>query len=225
MKKFVSLLILAVLMTAVCVPAMAISIRGISSGDTLYVKTTGGNLNAREKADAKAKITYKLPNNCPVTALDEYADNYLLVEFKYNGKFATGYVCLDYLTDVKPSKVNNNGATKVGGDTPKPDPKPETAELVKDLDFSSYKLVEEGWEKIIAAKPARSGGFVNLRWAPSTDASRIAKMYKGMEMKVIAEGKKWYQVEISDGHVGFISKEFTYVVSYMPIDVGTPAAQ
>lgn len=220
MKKFISLLALIMMLAVLCVPALADSIKPIQNGDTLYVLTTGGTLNVREKANAKAKVTYKLPNHSPVTVLDnKINDGYLWVEFKFKGKYANGYVSMDYLNINKPGKVNNEGATKVGGD-PDPDPKPQTGDLVKNLSFTSYKLVEPGWEKIIAAKPSRAGGWVNLRWVPSTDAAVIAKMYKGMQMKVIAEGKNWYQVEAEDGHVGFIAKEYTFVISYLPIEDG-----
>jgi len=230
MKKLISLLALVVLLAAVCAPAMADGMKQIENGDTLYVKTTGGTLNVREQASAKSKVTYKLPNNSPVIVVNsKITNNFIFVEFKYQGRFANGYVSMDYMTVNKPGKVNNDGATKVGDPTPrptsKPDPKPETGDLVKNLSFSSYKLVDPGWEKIIAAKPNRTGGWVNLRWAPSMDAAVIEKMYKGMEMKVIAEGKSWYQVQAIDGYVGFISKEYTYVVSYLPIDVGYGVAE
>ena len=217
MKKAVCLLSVIVLLTLTCVPALAISIRGVNPGMTLYVKTTGGTLNVRETPNPKAAVHYKLPNHTPVVAYDNYSDGFLLVEFKVNGKFATGYVSLDYLSAEKPSKVNNNGAIVVGGSTAKPEPKTET--LVSKLDFASFKLIDPNWMLIIAAKPSRPGGFVNFRWAPCTDAALIQKMYKGMEMKVIAEGKKWYQVQNEEGYIGFISKEFTEVVYYGPVPV------
>lgn len=37
----------------------------------------------------------------------------------------------------------------------------------------------------------------------------IAKEYAGEEMRVIAEGKTWYQVQNEEGWIGFIYKKFT----------------
>ena len=204
MKRIVCLLLAAMLLLA-CVPAMAISARYVNNGDTLYV--VGGTLNVRESGSSKAKVTYKLPKNCPVTALEDPTGSYVWVEFKYNGKFANGYVSLDYLTDEVPSKINTKGATAASGGSSSGSTDGQT---VKSLSFKSFKLVEN--VKIIASKPSRAGGFVNFRWLPSQEAALIEKMYADEELTVIAEGKDWYQAQNDDGYIGFIMKKFTYVV-------------
>lgn len=215
MKKTLAVLVAVMLLTLLCVPALAISIRGINPGDTLYV-IGNAKLNVREKASPTAKIQFRLPVNSPVIALDDYANGYLYVEFKYNGKFAHGYVSVDYLDAAVPARINNDGAIKVNSDpTPKPTAKPTgEGELVSHMDFSHFKLIEPGKTMIIAARPTRPGGWVNLRWAPSLDAEVIAKMVLNEEMTVIAEGKNWYQVMNAEGYVGFINKQYTTVVYY-----------
>ncbi len=226
MKKALCAMSVLVLLTIACVPALAISIRGVNSGMTLYVNTKNASLNVHATPSQKGKITYTLPKNCPVIAQDEYSDGFLLVEFKYNGRFDTGWVSIDYLTATVPSKINNEGAKKVGSKTsaPKPTQTPQSGELVSQLNFKSYTLVAEGMKLIIASKPSRVGGWVNLRWAPSTNAAIIDKMYADELMEVITEGKDWYQVKNDAGYVGFISKQFTYVVEYSPIDIGDGVA-
>jgi len=55
-------------------------------------------------------------------------------------------------------------------------------------------------------------GWVNLRWAPSTEAERIATCPQGKELTVLAELKNWYQVEDpATGMIGFIKRTFVSV--------------
>lgn len=197
MKKIVCALIAAMLLILAVAPAMAISIRGVNPGDKLYVNTAnGGRLNVRASASAKAKVMYKIDYGTKVTAGDSYDNGYLYVTVK--GHSEGGWVDIRYLSASKP------------GPKPTSQPAPQTEETVASLNFRSYKLVDK--ETIIAAKPSRPSGFVNLRWVPSTQAAVICRMADGEQMKVIAEGNAWYQVQCDDGHVGFIYKKFTTVV-------------
>ncbi len=221
MKRIVCFLLTIVMLTAMTGAALAAVNSGmISVGDVLYVITTGGTLNVRADASGNAKVTYKLPNHAPVHALDTGRNGFLWVEFKFNGRFANGYVSMDFLTYTVPSKINENGATKVGDPTPAP--APSAGELVANMNFSNFKLVQPGMARVIASKPNRPGGWVNLRWVPSMDSAIIAKMPKDAIMTVIAEGKTWYQVMNQDGYVGFISKQFTYVVEFEPYPTPIP---
>ena len=63
----------------------------------------------------------------------------------------------------------------------------------------------------IVARPTRSTGWVNLRWAPSMDTEVISICRQGKELTVLAELKSWYQVEDPQtGSVGFISRQYVY---------------
>lgn len=203
MKKIVCMLCVAVILALCVMPAMAINIRGVTPGMTLYVKTSGGNLNLRETPTATATKIAKIPYGASVVATDEYKDGYLQVVYN-NGKTGlTGWVDVKYLSADKPPKQ--------GGSSEKTD-KTEPQETVASLNFKSFKLVPAETTYIVAAKPSRAGGFVNLRWVPSTQSAVIERMYAGEEMTVIAEGKTWLQVMCADGYVGFIVKQYTSVV-------------
>ena len=50
---------------------------------------------------------------------------------------------------------------------------------------------------------------MNLRWAPSTEAERIATCPQGKQLTVIGETKNWYQVQDpKTGMIGFISRQY-----------------
>lgn len=214
MKKSLSVLIAAALLVLLMAPALAVNIRGVNPGDTLYV-IGNAKLNVRQGASPTAKIIYRLPVNSPVIALDEYANGYLRVEFKFKGKFANGYVSVDYLDTHEPSHINTDGAIAIDDPQPNPTAKPAAeGELVSHMDFRYFKLIGKDKLMIIAAKPSRPGGWVNLRWVPSFDSEIICKMMLNEEMTVIAEGKTWYQVMNAQGYVGFIYKQYTTVVYY-----------
>lgn len=226
MKKIASLLIAAALLALLTVPALAVNIRGINPGDTLYV-IGNAKLNVRAGASPTAKILFRLPVDTPVIALNEYANGYLRVDFLYKGNFTSGYVSVDYLSTVVPAHINTDGAIAIDDLQPTPTAKPASeGELVSHMDFSYFKLIGKDKIKIIAAQPTRPGGWVNLRWAPSFDAAVICKMTLNAEMTVIAEGKNWYQAMNAQGYVGFIYKQYTTVVYYGDYHgdgaVGTP---
>ncbi len=62
----------------------------------------------------------------------------------------------------------------------------------------------------VVSRPSRATGWVNLRWAPNTDAERIATCPQGKILIVLVEMQDWYQVQDPEtGMVGFISRKFT----------------
>ena len=185
MKKLVSALLAVMLIVSMCASAMAISIRGVGVGMTLYV--VGGSLNVRDTPSKKGTKLYSLPEGTAVIAGSEYDNGYLFVE-PVSGYSNGGYVDIRYLD------VN----------------KPKPAEKVSSLSFKSYKLVTD--VMIVTAKPKRKGGNCNLRWAPSQNAQLLEKVYEGDELTVIAEGQNWYQVQNDEGYVGFIAKNYTSIV-------------
>jgi uncharacterized protein YgiM (DUF1202 family) len=63
----------------------------------------------------------------------------------------------------------------------------------------------------VISRPSRASGWVNLRWAPSTEAERIATCPQGKELTVIAQTNSWYQVQDPQtGMIGFIMQKFVY---------------
>ena len=62
----------------------------------------------------------------------------------------------------------------------------------------------------IIVRPARSSGWVNMRWAPSKDVELITTYRNGARLTVIAETQSWYQVVDPDTEAtGFIMKAYT----------------
>ena len=62
----------------------------------------------------------------------------------------------------------------------------------------------------IIVRPARSSGWVNMRWAPSKDVEMITTYRNGVRLTVIAETQSWYQVVDPDTEAtGFIMKAYT----------------
>ena len=202
MKRIIALVCALILMMAVAAP-----IASADTWKTAYVKTNSGiGLNAREAPSTDSRIITTIPYGAEVT-ITGYTNNKSWASIRYQGGNA-GYVSTRYLVSSKPGPYKPTP-------TPKPTAKPTgEGELVSHMDFSHFKLIEPGKTMIIAARPTRPGGWVNLRWAPSLDAEVIAKMVLNEEMTVIAEGKNWYQVMNAEGYVGFINKQYTAVVYY-----------
>ena len=83
---------------------------------TLKVKSTGSNVNVREKPSAKSKIVGKLQKNQTVP-MRTISANWGFYEVIYKGKKA--YVSMDYATQVKPNQrwigdYNNQYSTGSG---------------------------------------------------------------------------------------------------------------
>jgi cell wall-associated NlpC family hydrolase len=52
---------------------------------------------------------------------------------------------------------------------------------------------------------------LNVRQGPSTNYSRIHYLWKGNKVKVTGQLGNWYQIKLSDGRVGWVSKTFLKV--------------
>ena len=62
----------------------------------------------------------------------------------------------------------------------------------------------------IIVRPARSSGWVNMRWAPSKDVEMITTYRNGVRLTVIAETQSWYQViDPNTEATGFMMKTYT----------------
>ena len=62
----------------------------------------------------------------------------------------------------------------------------------------------------VIVRPARSSGWVNMRWAPSKDVELITTYRNGARLTVIAETQSWYQVvDPNTEATGFIMKTYT----------------
>ena len=82
----------------------------------------------------------------------------------------------------------------------------DEAESIAELDFSSFRQVEPYYALVVTDV---TGGFVNLRWAPSRDARVQHRVNDGAELLVIAADAEWSQVQDErSGFVGFIQNRY-----------------
>ena len=192
------LLALAILTIALLPSAMA-------AGTVKYVYCRNGKpLNVRAWPDINSALLGKLPVGTAVT-VESYTSNYTWANIRYNGQSA--YVMTQYLVDTKP-----------GGSSVTPSPTPVTPggstnyqNIVTSLEneFSTYRVVDP---YIVLAKPVRASGWVNLRYAPSTEFAHADNLYANTQLTVIAETRNWLQVRRMDtGVTGYVMRQ--YVIS------------
>lgn len=73
-----------------------------------------------------------------------------------------------------------------------------------------FKTIQAVDPFTIIAKPVRTSGFVNLRWAPHEEAEIAGIAYYGHQLTVLSSTANWFQVEDpSTGRICFIMKKFT----------------
>ena len=204
LKKLISLLLIAVL-TAMLIPSLAVA---DSYYGTQWVYTDNGkSLNVRRTPTTGNNIIGSLKYGAEVTVVQMYANGWAQILWEQNeyGEFGAAYVQRRYLVNHKPS-------SKPTPPSPTAAPASGTADLTKafaamNAEFATGKQVTP---YTVVARPARASGWVNLRWAPSTEAERIATCKQGKELTVLAETKNWYQVQDpKTGMIGFISRSYT----------------
>lgn len=186
MKKKIALLMIALL--CLLLPACA-------SAYTMYVKTSnGGAVNVRLKPSTDSESVGKLNYGSAVEVLQNEG-SWTVVNWQ--GYSQPCYIQSRYLVSEYPgskSKTTDKSSDDKG------------ATSIADVDFKSFKLVEP-YDVYVQASHA--GGYVNLRWAPSMDAAVAERVNDGSMLRVIAEGRSWYQVQDErSGYVGFMRKGF-----------------
>ena len=104
-----------------------------------------------------------------------------------------GWVMTSYLVPNNPGKYQKK-ETKT---EPEKDPK----------DVYSTMVHVDPYQATV--KPAKTGDFVNVRWAPSKSAAVMTLLYGGTEVMVLCEGEGWNQVQDTNtGYVGFVDASF-----------------
>ena len=198
-KRLISLALIAVLM-AMCIPTLA-----AAEERTMYVYTDDGlSLNVRSSPDTgNNKIgSLKFGDRVDVISISSGWAK-IWWEQSYYGEFSIAYVQSRFLVNSKPTAKPS----------PKTTPAPSSGTNYEkefsnmNTEFNSAKKVDTPYT--VVARPARASGWVNLRWAPTTEANRIATCKQGKELTVLAELKNWYQVQDPEtGMIGFISRQY-----------------
>lgn len=94
---------------------------------------------------------------------------------------------------------------------PTPAPGPDSGDAAKTISNmnAEFRSAVRVSPYTVIARPSRASGWVNLRWAPTTEAERIATCAQGKELTVLAELRNWYQVQDPvTGMIGFISRNY-----------------
>ena len=190
MKKRLILFLTAVVLASVCM------IPGALASQVKYVYTRNSSpLNVRAWPDVNSSLLGKLPNGSTVN-VDSYTSDYMWASIIYNGQVA--YVMTQYLTDGNPYNP-----------TPTPSGGKNYQSIVNNLEseFSTYRVVSP---YTVIAKPVRASGWVNLRYAPSTDFGHAENLYANTQLTVIAETANWLQVRKNDdGVTGYVMRQYT----------------
>ncbi|MBR6165390.1 MAG: SH3 domain-containing protein [Clostridia bacterium] len=201
-KRLISLALFAVLTAMFIFPLAAAD----SYYGTQYVYTDNGkSLNVRSTPSTGDNIIGSLQYGAEVTVIDMYSNGWaqILWEQKDNGEFGAAYVQRRFLVNHMPASQPSAPASGAASDVP--DYAKEFTSM--NTEFRSARKVAAPYT--VAARPSRASGWVNLRWAPSTEAERIATCRQGKELTVLAEMKNWYQVQDPEtGMIGFISRQY-----------------
>ncbi len=205
MKRWLSLAAAAVLL-AIAIPGAVMA----DNGWTMYVYTeNGGSLNVRSSERVENNVLGTLRYGTAVTVYALY-NGWAMIWYPYtSGGYHTDYAYVQsrYLVYQKPSDRRPAPAP-----TAAPAPSSNAAQVLAEMnaEFRSAKQVTAPYT--IVSRPSRASGWVNLRWAPTMEAERIAACPQGKELIVLAVLKNWYQVrDPATGMIGFISSKYVIV--------------
>ena len=198
MKKFVSILLLTVLVLSVMLPAVC------AAETTAWVKTGNGlGLRMREQPSKNAKVI-KLLDYGTQLIVHEFRDGWALVEPADWSMSNPYWVSTNFLVYSDPGPRPTSRPT--AKPTAKPTARPvDDDDALRDLDSvcKKIKYLSQPYHALI--KTSRPTNFVHLRWYPDTSARYIEEYLCDTPILVLAEGGKWAQVQIEeDGYVGFI---------------------
>ena len=204
-KQIISLLLIAV-MAAMFLPTVAFA----DYYGTQWVYTDNGkSLNVRSTPSTGNNIIGSLKYGAEVTVVEMYSNGWAQILWEQNayGEFGVAYVQRRFLVNHKPtSQPAQSSTAPASGDTAAAVDLAKAFSTMND-EFRTGKLVANPFT--VYARPSRASGWVNLRWAPSTEAERIATCSQGKALTVIGETKNWYQVQDPQtGMIGFISRQY-----------------
>ena len=206
-KRLVSLSLAILMLMAIALPTALAEDNSVDKrAGYYYVKTDNGkSLNVRNAPNGKVIGSLKYGTRIHVDTFT--TPEWALILYKYDNGYGMGeyaaWVSTRYLTRNKPGKYVNPTATPApsGKTTPAP-----TLDSINAI-FRTAKQVTAPYT--VVARPTRATGWVNLRWAPTTEAERIATCPQGKMLIVLAEMKGWYQVQDpATGMIGFISSQY-----------------
>ncbi|MBQ9251286.1 MAG: SH3 domain-containing protein [Clostridia bacterium] len=201
MKRLVSLTMIALIATALLLPLTAMA------DSTKYVYTENGkSLNLRSEPKMGDNVIRQIPYGDDVVVDEVLSSGWSYVNWYGN----YGFVQSRFLVNSKPAAKSSGTSTATKATTAtNASTTTDAAKVLSDMnrEFASAKKVTNPY--VVVARPSRASGWVNLRWAPTTEAERIATCPQGKELIVLTEMKNWYQVQDpATGMIGFISNKY-----------------
>ena len=209
-RKLISLALIAALAVMI-IPSLAFA----DYYGTQWVYTDNGKtLNVRSSPSTGDNIIGYLKYGAEVTVVQMYSNGWAQILWEQNeyGEFGVAYVQRRFLVNHKPSskpvQPTPTAAPASGGSADSTNYTKEFSNM--NTEFRSAKKADMPYT--VVARPSRASGWVNLRWAPSTEAERIATCKQGKELTVLAELKNWYQVQDPEtGMIGFINRQYVTI--------------
>jgi len=203
MTKRLLSLALAAMLLAMLIPAMSVA----EDEWTMYVYTDNGkSLNVRRDPTTGNNIIGSLKYGEAVSVRMTSANGWATIVWASGDGFVA-YVQSRFLVPYKPAPKSNSNQNQNNNASPAASTT-DAAKVLSQMnaEFSAGKKVSP---YTVIARPSRASGWVNLRWAPTTEAERIATCPQGKELTVLAELRTWYQVQDpATGMIGFISRQY-----------------
>ena len=204
-KRLLSMALLVVLVLGLCLASAQ-----AGAYLTQYVYTQNGlSLNVRESPSTNANVIGGLAYGSRVEVRNYTSDGKWAVIIFDGGPLGIAYVQSRYLVDYYPGPKPT--AKPV---SPTPAPSSDAQKVLNEMNYQFRTAKTGNAPFTVAARPARSTGWVNLRWAPTLEAEVISKCYSGKVLTVLKELKDWYQVEdLETGDIGFISRQYVTTIA------------
>lgn len=199
-KKLLSLALIA-MMLAMFIPSVA-------SADSWYVYTDDGkSLNVRSEPMKGNNVIGSLKYGESVSVRMTMANGWAVIDWVHADNYVA-YVQSRFLVNYKPAPKSSSSSSKSSSSKTSSSSSSGDTATISGIN-AEFKAAKQVTPYTVVARPSRSTGWVNLRWAPTSGAELITKCYQGKELTVIAELKTWYQVEDpATGMIGFISSQY-----------------
>ena len=201
-KRILSLMLAAVLMLAVLLPAATAEETGGAEEYYIYTNNTGKTLNVR--SEPNGDVVGSLEEGTKVQLISFVSDTWAMITFTYDrpgsgvGEWPA-YVSRRYLINVDPAELKKLVEQEKESYTG--DPLTDmTAEFKSATAVQSYR---------VAIRPARASSWVPMRWVPCNVGPVINSYLASEELVVLQEMDHYLQVQDPDtGDVGYIHKMF-----------------
>lgn len=165
----------------------------VVSEQKAWVKTSGSNLNMRQKADTSSSILCKIPNGSQITVYGSASNNFY--KASYGGK--TGYVSASYISFSAPS--NSGGGNTTGGG------------LVSN-NLPNISLIKQGSKTCKATAVAQSLNIIvgSNKYTTSGMGNANCKSIQGNTYKG-TDGNTYIATYKTDSYVGSASEQMTKI--------------